>query len=94
MTAHDEDPLWRERSDSQWADYGVNVGHAVYGGIHFHPPASSDTWSGRRNTTTNRIRATWHVKVRSALTDLAGVCARTATALTHLGPDKAGKGEG
>ncbi|GGZ01651.1 hypothetical protein GCM10010385_59060 [Streptomyces geysiriensis] len=91
MTAPYEAPPWRERGDSQWADYGVNVGHAVYGGIHFHQPATS---SPRRNGTAHRARVTWQAAVLSALTDLARACGRAAAALAFLGPNKAGKEEG
>lgn len=91
MTALYETPPWRERGDSQWADYGVNVGHAVYGGIHFHPPA---TPSPRRNGTAPRARMTWQTAVLSALTELARACGRAAAALTNLRPEKAGKEEG
>lgn len=91
MTARYKAPPWRERGDSQWADYGVNVGHAVYGGVHFHPPA---TPSPRRNGMEHRARMTWQVAVRSALTDLARACGRAAAALAYLRPDEAGKEEG
>jgi hypothetical protein len=94
MTAPHEAPPWRERGDSQWADYGVNVGHAVYGGIHFHPPASPATPSPRRNRTAHRARMTWQAAVWSALTDLARACGRAAAALAYLRPDEAGKEEG
>lgn len=80
MTAPHQTRSWRERGDSQWADYGVNVGHAVYGGIHFHPPASPAARSRLRNGT-----------AQSALTDLARACERVAAALAHLRPDEAGK---
>ncbi|MDB1090139.1 hypothetical protein PJ985_21520 [Streptomyces sp. ACA25] len=91
MTAPYKAPLWREVGDSQWADYGVNVGHAVYGDIHFHPPASSAARSRRRNTTSHSARMAWHAAVRSALTELARVCGRAAAALAYLRPDEAGK---
>ncbi|MER5525750.1 hypothetical protein ABT075_14230 [Streptomyces sp. NPDC002677] len=94
MTAAYEPPPSRERGDSQWADYGVNVGHAVYGGIHFHPAASPAARLRRRNGTAYPARMTWHAAVRSALTDLARACGRAAAALAYLRPDEAGKGEG
>ncbi|MET8565233.1 hypothetical protein ABZV75_33505 [Streptomyces flaveolus] len=94
MTAPYKAPPWREQGDSQWADYGVNVGHAVYGGIHFHPPASAAGPSRRRNGTAHPARMTRHAAVRSALTDLARACGRAAAALAYLRPDKAGKEEG
>ncbi|MGA5358392.1 hypothetical protein [Streptomyces purpurascens] len=94
MTAPYQAPSWRERGDSQWADYGVNVGHAVYGGIHFHPPASPAARSRRRNGAAHPARMTRHAAVRSALTDLARACGRVAAALAHLRPDEAGKEEG
>lgn len=93
MTAPYKTPPWRERGDSQWADYGVNVGHAVYGGIHFHPPASPAGRSHRRNGTAHPARVTWHVAVRSALTAFARACGRAADALAYLRPDEAGKEE-
>ncbi|MGB8939737.1 MAG: hypothetical protein WCD21_05780 [Streptomyces sp.] len=83
-------PPWRERGDNQWADYGVNVGHAVYGGVHFYPPASP---SLRWNGTAHRARTTWHAAVGAALTDLARACGRVAAALAYLRPDEAGKEE-
>ncbi|MFE7839410.1 hypothetical protein ACFU53_26155 [Streptomyces sp. NPDC057474] len=94
MTAPHEAPPWRERGESQWADYGVNVGHAVYGGIHFHPPAAPAAWSLRRNGTAHPARTTWHTAVRPALIGLARACDRAAAALAHLRPDEAGKEEG
>lgn len=70
----------------------MNVGHAVYGGIHFHPPA---TRSRHRNGTTHPARRTRYAAVRSALTDLAHACGRAAAALAYLvRPDEAGKEEG
>jgi hypothetical protein len=85
---------WRERGDSQRADYGVNVGHAVYGGIHFHPPASPAAWSRHRNGTAHPASMTRHAALRSVLTDLARACGRAAAALAYLRPDEAGKEEG
>ncbi|MGP3925244.1 hypothetical protein [Streptomyces sp. 8N616] len=93
MTAPYKTPPWRERGDSQWADYGVNVGHAVYGGIHFHPPASPAARSRRRNGTAHPARVTWHAAVRSALTDFARACGRAAAALAYLRPDEVGMEE-
>jgi hypothetical protein len=83
-------PPRRERGDSQWADYGVNVGHAVYGDIHVHPPTA---WSRRRNATARPAHTTWHVAVRSALTDLTRACGRAAIALADFRPDEVGKEE-
>lgn len=94
MTALHEAPPWRERGDSQWADYGVNVGHAVYGDVHFHPPVSLAVPSRRRNGWAHPTRMTWHAAVRSALTDLARACGRAAAALAYLRPETAGKEEG
>ncbi|GAA2545311.1 hypothetical protein GCM10010398_35260 [Streptomyces fimbriatus] len=94
MTALYKAPPWREWGDSQWAGYGVNVGHTVYGGVHFHPAASSATPTPRRNSTAHRARGTWHAAVRSALTELARACDRTAAAMPRLRPDEAGKEEG
>lgn len=94
MTAPHKAPPWRERGDNQWADYGVNVGHAVYGGIHFHPPASTAARSRRRNHTAQLARMTQHEALRSALVDLACACGRVAAALAYLWPDEAGKEEG
>ncbi len=91
MTAAYKAPPWREPGDSQWADYGVNVGHTVYGGIHFHPPATS---SPRRNEPAHRPRMTWHAAMGSALSDLIRACGRAAAALAYLWPDEAGKEEG
>ncbi len=90
LAGDDNAPHWRDRGDSQWADYGVNVGHAVYGGIHFHPPAP---WPRRRNDMARPARKTWHAAAQSALTDLARVCHRAAAALDYLRPDEAGKEE-
>lgn len=91
MTAPYPAPLWQERGDSQWADYGVNIGHAVYGDVHFHPPASSAARSRRRNGTARSARMARHAAVRSALTELARVCDRAAAALAYFRPDRAGK---
>lgn len=91
MTAPYKAPSWRERGDGQWADYGVNVGHAVYGGIHIHPPTSPAARFRRGNGTAHPAGTTWHVAVRSALLALAQSCGRAATALTYLRPDEAGK---
>ncbi|GAB3108827.1 hypothetical protein GCM10027160_07240 [Streptomyces calidiresistens] len=93
MTAPAKAPLRQERGDSQWADYGVNVGHAVYGDIHFHPPVSSAARSRRQNGTAYTARMTRHAAVRSALTGLVHVCGRAAAALVYLRPDGAGKEE-
>ncbi len=90
MTAPYKVPAWGERGDSQWADYGVNVGHAVYGGIHFHPPAAP---SSRRNEEADRACPTWHVAAWSALTNLARACGRAAASLAYLRPEEAGKEE-
>lgn len=94
MTASHKASPWCERGDNQWADYGVNVGHAVYGGIHFHPPASTAARSRRQNGTAHLARMTQHKALRSALTDLAHACGRVAAALAYLRPDEAGKEEG
>ncbi|OON72447.1 hypothetical protein B1H18_29905 [Streptomyces tsukubensis] len=83
---------WRERADSQWADYGVNVGHAVYGGIHFHSPAPA-AWFRLGSGAGHPAGTTWHVAMRSALAALAHTCGRAAAALTYLRPDEAGKEE-
>lgn len=91
MTAPKKALAWRERGGSQWADFGVNVGHAVYGGIHFHSPASTTARSRPRNGTTNPARTTRHAAVSSALADLARAFGRAATALACLRPDEAGK---
>ncbi|MGW2918489.1 hypothetical protein ACWDBF_11595 [Streptomyces angustmyceticus] len=96
MTAPSKAMPWRERGDSQWADYGVNVGHAVYGGIHFHSAAetaSPAARSRRRRETAHRARPTQDAAVLSALTDLARACSRAAAALSYLRPDEAGKEE-
>ncbi|WP_217213834.1 hypothetical protein [Streptomyces sp. AC550_RSS872] len=93
MTAPYKAPPWRERGNNQWADYGVNVGHAVYGGIHFHPPASTAARSRRRNGTAQLAR-TRHEAFRSALVELARACGRVAAALAYLRPDEAAKEEG
>ncbi|MEU2669344.1 hypothetical protein ABZ622_10780 [Streptomyces sp. NPDC007164] len=93
MTASHKAPFRREQADGQWADYGVNVGHAVYGGIHFHPPASPAARLRRGSGTAHPAGTTWHVAVRSALAALAHTCGRAAAALTYLRPDEAGKEE-
>lgn len=90
MTGSHQASPRRERGDSQWADYGVNVGHAVYGDIHVHPPTA---WSRHRNATAHPARTTWHVAARSALTHLAHACGRAAVALADFRPDEAGKEE-
>lgn len=90
MTGSYKAPPRRERGDSQWADYGVNVGHAVYGDIHVHPPTA---WSMRWNATVRPTHTTWHVAVRSALTDLTRACGRAAAALADFRPDEVSKEE-
>lgn len=82
-----------ERGDSQWADYGVNVGHGMYGDVYIYPPHLSAAGPWRRNGAAHRARMTWHVAVRSALTDLARACGRAAAVLAYLRPDEAGKEE-
>ncbi|GFE19218.1 hypothetical protein Sgleb_72650 [Streptomyces glebosus] len=71
----------------------MNVGHAVYGGIHFHPPAPQAAPSRRRGGKAHLARMTRHADVLLALTDLARACLRAATALSYLRPDEAGKEE-
>lgn len=94
MTAPHRAPFRRERADIQWADFGVNVGHTVYGGIHFHPPALSAGRSLGRGGAAQPSGPPWHTAVSSALSDLARACGRAADALTHLPrPDGAGKEE-
>lgn len=92
MTAIFEAPPWRERGDIQWAHYGVNVGHAIYGDIHLHPPASAAGRSRRRDEA-HPVPVTWHAAARSALIGLARACDRAAAALAYLRPDEAGKEE-
>jgi hypothetical protein len=94
VTASYKAPPWCEQSDSQWADYGVNVGHAVYGGIHFHSPASSAAGSRHRDGTAHPTRRTRQAAVRSALTDLARACGQAAAALAYFRPNEDGKEEG
>ncbi|MGH1552316.1 hypothetical protein ACRAWF_09770 [Streptomyces sp. L7] len=91
MTAPYKRPHRHEPGDSQWADFGVNVGHAVYGGIHFHPPAVPTARSRRRDATTHQARTARDAAMRSALADLAHAFGRAATALACLWPDEAGK---
>ncbi|MHC3816820.1 hypothetical protein AMK09_19590 [Streptomyces sp. CB02488] len=93
MTAPSKAPAWHGRVDGQWADYGVNVGYAVYGGIHFHPSASAAARFRRGLGTAHSAGTTWHVAVQAALAALAHTCSRAAAALTYLGPDEAGKKE-
>ncbi|MEU9482418.1 hypothetical protein AB0D83_01880 [Streptomyces decoyicus] len=93
MTAPYEASPWHERGDSQSADYGVNVGHAVYGGIHFHSPAPQAAPSRRRGGTAHLARMARHAAALSALTDLARACSRAAAALSYLRPDEAGEEE-
>ncbi|NED35621.1 hypothetical protein [Streptomyces sp. SID8499] len=93
MTAPYKAPHWRESGDIQWADYGVNVGHAVYGGIHFHPAAAQTASARGRRGTTHPARMVHYVDLRSALFDLARACQEVAAALAYLRPDEAGKEE-
>lgn len=93
MTAPYKTPPWRKRADGQWTDYGVNVGHAVYGGIHFHPPVLPAARFRRGSGAAYSASATWLVAVRSALAALTRTSSRAATAMTYLWPDEAGKEE-
>ncbi|MET8828454.1 hypothetical protein ABZX40_22875 [Streptomyces sp. NPDC004610] len=94
MTPPHPAPLRREQGDIQWTDFGVNVGHTVYGGIHFHPPVLSAGRSLGRDEAARPVRPLRHAAVRSALVDLAHACGRAADALAHLlRPDEAGKEE-
>ncbi|MFJ6129986.1 hypothetical protein ACIQKE_33455 [Streptomyces griseoviridis] len=95
MTARYKAPSWRERGDSQCADFGVNVGHAVYGGIHFHPAASPTAGSGHRTGPAySGRRATRHAAVLLALADLVRAFGRAAHALEWLSLDEIGEEEG
>ena len=75
-------PYW---NSTQWADCGVNVGHAVYGDIHIHPPAPADRPRGVRHATTSPVSATRHAAVRSALNAFVRACERAVAALSSAG---------
>lgn len=92
MTAANDPSHRRERRDNQWVDYGVNVGNAVYGGIHFHRPVTRAASSDRHGKA-HPARLERHAAVRSALADLARACGRVAVAMSYLRPDEAGKEE-
>ncbi len=77
----------RLRGDvAQWAGYGVNVGHTVYGGVHFHPFVPAVGPSRRR--TTSPVSAAQYAAVLSVLSVLTCACGRAAAALMSIGLDR------
>lgn len=82
MTAPNKASLRLGGDGTQWADYGVNVGHTVNGGIHFHAPAPADGPSRPRHGTASPVSAKRHAALRSALFALARACARAGAALS------------
>ncbi|KQX50817.1 MULTISPECIES: hypothetical protein [unclassified Streptomyces] len=66
----------------QWADFGVNVGHAVYGDIHIHPAAPADLPARTRTAPPGRRAEPGHASVRAAVVDLVRACERAVAALS------------
>lgn len=101
MTAPYERTLRPEARSNQWTDYGVTVGHDVYGSIHIHPPVPPGRPPRSRSESVSPMSAVRHEAVRAALTALVGACERAAAALSSAAlwapesnrPDGAGKEE-
>ncbi|MEV0446230.1 hypothetical protein AB0I84_43170 [Streptomyces spectabilis] len=93
MTAPYKAETRLEGDNTQWADYGVNVGHAMYGDIHIHPPALPADGPPRfRPQVASAISATRHTAARSALIAMVRACERTAEVLAVVSrPDMTGK---
>ncbi|WP_335980551.1 hypothetical protein [Streptomyces sp. CA2R106] len=89
--ASDEGEDRPERWDRQWAEYGVNVGHAVYGGIHIHPPIAPGPSSRPVGGMPYLGRVARHRKFLTTLADFAQVCRRAVRAMSDLRLDDAGK---
>ncbi|TGZ14248.1 hypothetical protein DV517_57310 [Streptomyces sp. S816] len=85
MTDLDEGAVRPGGDSTQWADYGVNVGHNVYGGIHVHPPFPSAGPPRLRPGAAGPLSKRRHAALRSALTALADACEEAAAALSHIG---------
>ncbi|GAA2111760.1 hypothetical protein GCM10009759_54040 [Kitasatospora saccharophila] len=77
----------------QWLEHGVNVGHAVYGGIHIHSTPATAAPPGRRPTPALPVPlpVLRTAGLRSALQRLSLACARAAQALSTAGPDPVGE---
>ncbi|KOV36805.1 hypothetical protein ADK60_06270 [Streptomyces sp. XY431] len=86
MNDPDEDLPPFHGGGTQRTGYGVNVGHDVHGGIHFHPPAPAGHSSRAGSRTTSPIPAKHLASLRAALTSLMRTCARVAGVLSTVGP--------
>ncbi|WP_059008628.1 hypothetical protein [Streptomyces specialis] len=94
MTAPYKASLRLEGDGIQWADYGVNVGHDLYGDIHIHPPTPPDGLSRPRRETASPVSETRQAAALSALFALLSACEQAAAALSVFNrPDEAGKEE-
>ncbi|MFJ4677870.1 hypothetical protein [Kitasatospora sp. NPDC088783] len=78
---------------AQWADYGVNVGHAVYGDIHIHPIAAAVGPPGHRPDATGPAWAVRRAALGTAFRSFARACERAAAALSSIGRVPAGEEE-
>ncbi|ANH94492.1 hypothetical protein A8713_27655 [Streptomyces sp. SAT1] len=75
-------PYW---DGIQWAGFGVNVGHGMYGDIHIHPSIPANGRPHGRRRTLSPISAARHAEVRSALVTLVQACERAVAALSSTG---------
>ncbi|MFG3282244.1 hypothetical protein [Streptomyces sp. NPDC048111] len=76
---------------TQWADYGVNVGHDVHGVINVYLPHIAARTAWCRIQGASPISGKRHAAARSALTALGSACELAATALSYvglMGPEK------
>jgi len=76
---------------TQWADCGVNVGHTVNGGVHFHLPFPVDVPSQPWSEAASRVPVMRHEAARSALFALVRACERAVAALLSadlIGPER------
>ncbi|BAJ26631.1 MULTISPECIES: hypothetical protein [Kitasatospora] len=94
MTAGPENtPQTGENHRVQWLEHGVNVGHAVYGGIHIHSAPVPAAPSGRYPAPALPVPLPTlrTAELRSALHRLSLACAHAAQALSTAGPAPAGE---
>ncbi|WP_030464627.1 hypothetical protein [Kitasatospora sp. NRRL B-11411] len=77
----------------QYAGYGVNVGHAVYGDVHIHTVASVAGPERHRPEAAAPIPAPRNAALRAAVRSLVRACERTAAALSSIGRTPVGEEE-
>ncbi|MGW7188022.1 hypothetical protein [Streptomyces sp. NPDC054838] len=70
---------------TQWADYGVNVGHDVHGVINVYLPSTAVRTPWCRTQGASPISEKRHAAARSALTALGSACELAAAALSYAG---------